>query len=110
MVARKKYIQPQDGIDFHIEAFYDNIKQSPIVDQNKLYRDKPSIWTIDEIGLHILQEVITEKKTVKEALTEWQTKGDLVLQKIKENPNAQIDPSLYQSTDTNRGAPSAIQK
>jgi hypothetical protein len=34
----------------------------------------------------------------------------LVLQKIKENPNAQIDPSLYQSIDTNVGAPSANQK
>jgi multiple sugar transport system substrate-binding protein len=108
MVARKKYIQPQDGI--HIEAFYNNIKQAPMADANKLYRDKPNIWTIEQIGQNILQEVITAKKTVKEALTEWQTKGNLVLQKIKENPNAPIDPSLYQSSDPNIGAPSSIPK
>jgi multiple sugar transport system substrate-binding protein len=108
MVARKKYIQPLDGI--HIEAFYNKIKQAPMVNGNDLYQSKPNIWTIDQIGQNIIQEVSTDKKTVKEALKEWQTKGDLVLQKIKENPNAQIDPSLYQSSDTNSGAPVAIPK
>jgi multiple sugar transport system substrate-binding protein len=110
MVSRKKYIQPQDGIEFNIGAFYNNIKQASIVTENQLYQSKPSIWTIDQIGQNILQEFVTDKKTVKEALTEWQTKGNLVLQKIKENPNAQIDPSLYQTSDTNAGAPAAIQK
>ncbi|WP_162463349.1 ABC transporter substrate-binding protein [Paenibacillus psychroresistens] len=107
MVSLKKYIQPQDGIEFNIKAFYENIKQAPVADYNKLYRDKQNIWTIDQIGQNVLSEVITDKKTVKEALTEWQTKGDLVLQKIKENPNAPIDPSLYQSSGTNSGAPKA---
>jgi multiple sugar transport system substrate-binding protein len=110
MVARKKYIQPQDGIAFNIGAFYNNIKQAPLVNDNQLYQSKPNIWTIDQIGQNILHELYTGKKTVKEALTEWQTKGDLVLQKLKENPNAQIDPSLYQSSDTNNGAPGAIPK
>jgi multiple sugar transport system substrate-binding protein len=96
MVARKKYITPKEGTEFHIEAFY-NIKQSPIVDENKIYQEKPSIYTVQQIGQNVFQEVAAGKKTVKEALKEWQTKGDLVLQKIKENPNAQIDPSLYMS-------------
>jgi multiple sugar transport system substrate-binding protein len=95
MVARKKYITPKEGADFHIEAFY-NIKQAPIINNdNKIMQDKPNIWAVQQIGQQVFQEVATDKKTVKAALTEWQTKGNLVLQKIKENPNAQIDPSLY---------------
>ncbi|QGQ99155.1 extracellular solute-binding protein [Paenibacillus psychroresistens] len=105
MVARKKYIQPQLGIDFNIAAFYNNIKQAPMFDNNKLYREKTNIWVIDQIGQNILQDIITNKKSVKEALVEWETKGNLVLQKIKENPNAEIDPSLYQSDDPNNQAP-----
>jgi multiple sugar transport system substrate-binding protein len=106
MVAHKKYIKPKDGTDFHIEAFY-NIKQSPMVDDNKIYQTKPNIFTVQQIGQNVFQQVATGKKTVKEALKEWQTKGDLILQKIKENPKAQIDPSLYQS-NMSSGAAQAV--
>jgi multiple sugar transport system substrate-binding protein len=97
MVARKKYIKPKEGTEFHIEAFY-NVKQAPLMDDNKLYQDKPNIYSVNEIGRNVFQQLTEGKKTVKEALKEWQTKGDLILQKIKENPKAPIDPSLYQTT------------
>jgi multiple sugar transport system substrate-binding protein len=103
MVARKKYITPKEGTQFHIEAFY-NIKQGPTVDENKIYQEKPSIYTIQQIGQNVFQEVAKGKKTVKEALKEWQTKGNVVLQKIKENPKAQIDPSLYMSPQSSQSS------
>ncbi|MEX2460839.1 MAG: extracellular solute-binding protein [Paenibacillaceae bacterium] len=96
MVSRMKYIKPKEGTEFHVEAFY-KIKQAPMVDENKIYQEKPSIWAVQQIGQNAFQQVSAGTKTVKEALTEWQTKGDLVLQKLKENPKAQIDPSEYMS-------------
>jgi multiple sugar transport system substrate-binding protein len=96
MVSRMKYIQPKEGTEFHIDAFY-KIKLAPIIDDNQLMQSKPNLWSIQQIGQTVFQDVAAGKKTVKQALTEWQTKGNVVLQKIKENPNAQIDPSLYQS-------------
>jgi multiple sugar transport system substrate-binding protein len=97
MVARKKYITPKEGAEFHVEAFY-NIKNSPIVNNdNLIMQNKPNIWAVQQIAQTAFQDIATEKKTVKEALKEWQTRGDLVLQKLKENPNAQIDPSLFMS-------------
>jgi multiple sugar transport system substrate-binding protein len=98
MVSRMKYIKPKDNVEFHIEAFY-NVKQAPIIDDNKLYRSKPNLYSVNDIGRTAMQAVSEGKKTVKEALTEWQTKGDVILQKLKENPNAQIDPSMYQTTE-----------
>jgi multiple sugar transport system substrate-binding protein len=103
MVSRMKYIKPKEGTDFHVEAFY-KIKQGPMHDDNKIYQEKPSIWAVQQIGQSVFQEVATGKKTVKQALTEWQTKGDQVLQKIKENPKAQIDPSLYMSPQSSNSS------
>lgn len=102
LMARKKYLKPKDGTEFHMEAFY-NIKQAPVTDDSKLYQDKPNIYTVNEMGNEALKQVIEGKKTVKEALKEWQTKGDMILQKIKENPNAPIDPSLFQSSVSPKG-------
>jgi multiple sugar transport system substrate-binding protein len=99
MVSRMKYITPKDGADFNVGAFYKNIKQGPVIDENKMYQDKPNIYVIQQLGQGIFQELqsATNKKTVKQALTDWQTRGNVILQKMKENPKAQIDPSLYQS-------------
>ncbi|QGQ99441.1 extracellular solute-binding protein [Paenibacillus psychroresistens] len=97
MVSRMKYILPKEGTDYHIDAFY-KIKLAPLMDDTKLMQEKPNLWSVQQIGQAALQEVATGKKTVKQALTEWQTKGNMALQKLKENPNAQIDPSLFQSS------------
>ncbi len=40
-------------------------------------------------------------KSVKDALKEWQTKGDAFLLKLKDDPKAQMDPAdLGQGNDT----------
>lgn len=90
--ARKSYIKPKDGADFHIEAFY-NIKPSTFSENDyyKLYREKPSIGMAIDPGRNLLQEVLLGKKKAREALKEWQTQGDAVLQQIKANPNGPIN-------------------
>ncbi|MDB5052722.1 MAG: transporter substrate-binding protein, partial [Bacilli bacterium] len=85
------------GADFHVEAFY-NVKGTPQTNDSKLYREKPSIGMVSDIGRTEFQDVLDSKKTVKEALKDWQTKGDAMLQKIKENPKGQIDQPMIQNS------------
>lgn len=82
MVSRKSYIKPKEGTDYNIAAFY-NVK--PIVptstNQNDIYTLVPNFWQIQDAGRMLFQEVIEDKKSVKEALAEWEKKGnELILQ------------------------------
>lgn len=85
LVSWKKYNEPQAGLDYNIEAFFHN---TPVVDtmyNSQLYRDKPDIWQVNNIGQMKFSAVLNEEKTVDEALAEWETEGDAILQKLKEN-------------------------
>ncbi|UVI32231.1 ABC transporter substrate-binding protein [Paenibacillus spongiae] len=94
MVSRKSLLQPKDGQDYNMEAFY---KLKPIppssTDQEKLYREKPGIEEARYVGQQIFQEVIDGKKSTEDALKEWETKGNAILKKIKENPNGGLNPA-----------------
>ncbi|RAP76617.1 ABC transporter substrate-binding protein [Paenibacillus montanisoli] len=93
MVSRKSFLKPKDGMNYNIAAFY---KLKPVPPQDitleKLYREKPNLYQVQQIAQPLFQEVLQKKKSVDEALKEWQTKGDAMLQKIKENPNGPLDP------------------
>lgn len=96
LVSRKKYIKPKDGSNFHIEAFY-NIK--PVPEQNefyKLYREKPNIHMVQQVGRQEMQQAIEGKKSIRDALKAWQTQGDAMLLQMKENPNAPLDQFMPQ--------------
>ncbi|WP_197258240.1 extracellular solute-binding protein [Paenibacillus dendritiformis] len=86
LVARQKYIQPKDGINFNISAFY-TIK--PILpsshNEDELF-GKYSLYELYDIGRNLFQEVIDNKKGVSEALQEWETKGNQILKKKQANP------------------------
>jgi len=79
--ARKEFLKPPAGLDFNIAAFT-TLKPVPPsnIDMEKLYRENPNIWQVDSIGRTKFQEVIENKKTVREALAEWETEGNAVLQ------------------------------
>lgn len=97
MVARKSFIKPKAGMDFHIEAFY-NVKPSPVRNEiQKFYRDKPNIWAVQDLGRNEFQAAVQGTKTVREALKSWQTNGDSMLQQIKDNPNGQINMNMGQA-------------
>ncbi|MBW7473610.1 extracellular solute-binding protein [Paenibacillus oenotherae] len=91
MVSRISFLKPKDGADYNIKAFY-TLKPVPPsdTDNERLYRDKPNIWDVNQYGSQLFMEVIDGKKSVEEALKEWQTKGDALLQKMKEDPQASI--------------------
>ncbi|MCD1261658.1 sugar ABC transporter substrate-binding protein [Paenibacillus athensensis] len=85
LVARKKYLQPKDGEDFHMEAFY-NVLPAPSTDNTKLYRELPNLYQVQEIGRQQFQNVLQGKTAVRDALKEWQTQGDAMLKQMRENP------------------------
>jgi multiple sugar transport system substrate-binding protein len=93
LVSRKKYINKPGGAEFHIEAFY-NTRPAP---QNpadmKIYREKPNIYQVQQIGRDQFMQALQGKIGVREALKKWQTDGDAMLQKIKENPTGPIGPN-----------------
>ena len=82
MVSRKSYIKPKEGLDYNIAAFY-NVK--PVMpsssNQTDIYTLVPNYWQIQDAGRTLFQEVVSGKKTVKEALTEWEKQGnEMILQ------------------------------
>lgn len=90
LVSRKKYLKPKDGMSFNIDAFTKLVPANR-QDDNMIYREKPYIMQVRDIGRNLFQEVQEGKKSIRDALKEWQSKGDAALQQMKENPNAPIN-------------------
>ncbi|MEK0313118.1 ABC transporter substrate-binding protein [Cohnella sp. 56] len=94
--VRQKFIQPQDGAAFHLEAF---TKVKPYVGEaseadTELYRSRPNLSLISELGNYLFQDAAQGKKTIDEALTEWDTKGNELLQKIKLDPTGDLSAEM----------------
>ncbi|NHN28572.1 ABC transporter substrate-binding protein [Paenibacillus agricola] len=88
IVTRKKYIKPKEGVQFHMEAFT-TLSPAPQPD-NKIYRDKPNIYQVQEIGHRLFNDVVQDKIQVRDALKKWQTEGDAALQQMKDNPGGAV--------------------
>lgn len=82
-VSRTSYIEPKQGLDYNIEAFFKRIP-APNPYSN-MYRLHPEYYQIEHIGRMKFQQVIEDQLTVEQALAEWQNEGNQVLQQIKEN-------------------------
>jgi multiple sugar transport system substrate-binding protein len=94
MSARKEFVKVRDGMSYNVEAFT-KMKPAPQLQsslkEQELYREKPNLYMVSQLGMNAYNEVIQEKKSIKEALEQWETKGNDLLQKIKTNPKGQID-------------------
>lgn len=91
MVARKEFLKPAEGLTFNMDAFT-TLKPLPpqSTDQEKLFREKPGIYEAQQPAYELFQEVLKDTKTAKEALAEWETKGNVALEKLKTNPNGSM--------------------
>ncbi len=90
LVARKELNKPKEGLDYNIGAFF-QLTPSDNPYDSKIYREKPNIWNIQNIGQQKFQAILQGSITVKQALGEWQTEGNVMLKKIKDNPNGPLD-------------------
>lgn len=85
LVSNKEYLQPKEGLSYNIEAFY-QLKPMPMQDDSQIYRKYPNIYMVQSIGQQKWQEVLNGDKEIRQALKEWQTEGDAMLQQMRENP------------------------
>ncbi|MWC27403.1 ABC transporter substrate-binding protein [Paenibacillus sp. MMS18-CY102] len=93
LTSRKEFLKVADGsTPFNISAFY-TLKPVPptSTDADSLYREKPGIWEAQNPGNELFNEVVKGTKTTKEALAEWETKGNAILEKLKTNPTGQAE-------------------
>lgn len=92
LVARKSFLKPKDGMNYNMAAFY-SLKPAPGQDPaiDKLYQEKPNLYQVQQYAPQLFQEVVQKKKSVDQALQEWETKGNVLLQKIKTNPTGPLD-------------------
>lgn len=104
VVSRKKYIQPKEGLNYNIGAFY-ALKPVPpsSQDRDEIYRIRPNIGQVEEKGREYFQMVVDGKKTAQEALKEWQTAGDKMLLEMKKNPNKPVDAGTTEGTAVSGG-------
>ncbi|WP_166243895.1 ABC transporter substrate-binding protein [Paenibacillus turpanensis] len=92
LVSRQKYIQPKDGLNYNVKAFTQLTPVQEMYDADrKLYMEYPNLHMVQSIGDQKYREVMEGKKGVREALKEWQTEGDAMLQQIRENPEGPIN-------------------
>ncbi|MGO4181525.1 ABC transporter substrate-binding protein [Paenibacillus sp. MCAF9] len=88
MVARKEFLTPIGGLQYNIDAFT-SLKPMPALDTDKIFREKPGVWEAQQPAYELFQAVIDKKKSAREALAEWETRGNAVLEKIKNNPTGE---------------------
>lgn len=80
LVARKEFLQPLGGMSYNIDAFTLLTPLPPAsYDAETLYRDKPGIWEASSIGYELFAAVKDGSKDVREALAEWETRGNVIL-------------------------------
>lgn len=94
LVSRKSFLKPKDGMDYNMAAFY-TLKPAPLQDPaiDKLYQTIPNLYQVQQIAPQLFQDVVQKKKSIDQALQEWETKGNAMLQKIKANPTGPVDGS-----------------
>ncbi|CAI6021249.1 ABC transporter substrate-binding protein [Cohnella sp. JJ-181] len=95
MTARKSFIKPRDGMNYNIDAFT-TLKPAPqqSMADLKLLQERPNLNYLYQLGSSEFQKVLSGQKSVKEALKEYEEKGNDMLQKIKLNPKGPFDAGI----------------
>jgi len=87
LVSRIDHLEPKNGLDYNIAAFY-QLKPAPVVtDDTAMWMRYPNLYMVQSIGQQKFQEVLNGEKEVREALKEWQAEGDAMLAQMREDPN-----------------------
>lgn len=92
MPTLKEFVKVKDGMSYNIDAF---TSVKPMYNSNsyaeqKLEQERPNLRYIQQLAEIQYNKVIQGQKTVKEALAEFETKGNDLLQKIKLNPKGEM--------------------
>jgi len=84
MVTQQKYIKKIEDIDYHVEAFF---KMKPLPLQplwsNPVFRKVPRASEVVDLGTVKFNEAAKGQKSVEQALREWQTEGEAMLEQMR---------------------------
>jgi multiple sugar transport system substrate-binding protein len=47
---------------------------------DNIYNEKPNIWEVSNIGYQLFENIKDGSKTIAEAMAEWETRGNAILQ------------------------------
>lgn len=91
MVSRGSHIKPAENAQFNIEAFY-TLMPAPVNTDSIYYmgRNSEVYWQLENIGAMKFNEVLNGQTDVKQALQQWQTEGNTLLQLVRDNPDRPI--------------------
>lgn len=91
MVSRASHIKPRENVQFNIEAFY-TLMPAPINTDSMYYmgRNSEVYWQLENIGQMKFSEVLHGDLDVKQALQQWQTEGNTLLQLVRDNPDRNV--------------------
>ncbi|WP_168120722.1 extracellular solute-binding protein [Paenibacillus sp. HB172176] len=86
LVARKEYLKPVGGLDYNMDAFTTlrPILPSSTTDSD-IYQKNPNAWQARQIGYELFNSVVDGSKETKDALAEWETRGNAILEGQLEN-------------------------
>lgn len=90
LVARQSYIQPFDGAEYNLNAFLNLTPPEYSNTEMILYEKLPDYWSVQNIGQMKFAEVVNNGKDIQQALQEWETEGQMMIQQMlenKDNPN-----------------------
>lgn len=92
LLSRKSYIKAKEGSDLNMNAFI-NVKPAPETMENmySLYRIYPNIYSVYSVAQMEYMQALQGTKSIRDALKSWQTRGDSMLQQMRDNPNGPID-------------------
>ncbi|MCU6709434.1 extracellular solute-binding protein [Paenibacillus sp. J5C_2022] len=93
LVARKEFLKPIAGMDYNVNAFT-TLKPIPpsTVDEERIYQDNPGIWDVQNVGREMFQKVMSGEMDTRQALAEWEVRGNEILQRIPGADGGVIEP------------------
>ena len=88
LVARAGFNRPKAGLNYSVESFYALDPPPYPADLERLYRKKPGLYAVQDIGRGKLREVLNGALEPREALRQWSEEGNTMLAALSaEHPN-----------------------
>jgi multiple sugar transport system substrate-binding protein len=96
MSVYKEFIKPREGMNYNAAAFYNvkPIQNSMSRKDQELFRTRPNLSLVQELADLLYNKVQQGQMTVDEALKQWESRGNDLLQKIKLSPVKEI-PGVF---------------
>lgn len=102
--TRTAFIKVREGMSYRVEAFT-QMQPAPYPgsspQEQRLKQERPNLYLVDDLVNQVYMSVFQDQRTVDEALEYLEKKGNELLQKIKANPDGQIEDPFGEGQNGN---------